>query len=78
MEKAKVVSSSSGYYHVCLGLHVDLDEAHVENKLFESENIYLRVILSWVSGHEPQLGLMIRSSNVEMGLGLVCLYPRGL
>ena len=46
--------------HVCPGLISDLDNLAVEKANLENENTYLRAILSWISGREPQLGMMIK------------------
>ena len=45
---------------VCPDLISDLDDYAVEKTNLENENIYLRAILGWVSGREPQLGMMIK------------------
>src|SRR6185503_10781223 len=59
--KSKVVESSPPVdCLVCLGLISDLDNLAVEKANMENENTYLRAILSWVSFHEPQLGMMIK------------------
>ena len=49
----------------------DLDNLAVEKANLENENTYLRVILSWVSSSEPQLGMMIKQFKRGDGLGSV-------
>ena len=57
--------------HVCPGLISDLDNLAVEKSNLENENTYLRVILSWVSASEPQLGMMIKQFKRGDGFGSV-------
>ena len=57
--------------HVCPGLISDLDNLAVEKSNLENENTYLRVILSWVSSSESQLGIMIKQFKHGDGFGSV-------
>ena len=70
--KTKVGESSPPIdCHVCPGLISDLDNLAVEKANLENENIYLKKILSWVSGSEPQLGMLIKQfkRGDEFGVG---------
>jgi len=75
--KTKVVESSSPIdCHVCPGLISDLDNLVVEKANLKNENTYLRVILSWVSASEPQLGMMIKQFKRGDGFGVGYTYTK--
>ena len=42
----------------------------------ENENTYLRVIFSWVSASEPQLGMMIKQFKRGDGFGVGYTYTK--
>ena len=52
----------------------DLDNLTVEKANLENENTYLRAILSWVSGRESQLGMMIKQFKCGDGFGVGYTY----
>ena len=54
----------------------DLDNLAVEKANLENENTYLRAILSWVSGSEPQLGMMIKQFKRGDGFGVGYTYTK--
>src|SRR6185312_15765033 len=73
--KTKVVESSPPIdCHVCPSLISGLDNLAVEIANLENENTYLRVILSWVSASEPQLGMMIKQFKRGDGFGVGYTY----
>ena len=43
---------------------------------FDSENFYLRQILSWVSAREPYLGMLIQQFKKKDGFGLGYKYSK--
>ena len=61
---------------VCPGLISDLDNLAAEKANLENENTYLRAILSWVSGREPQLGMMIMKFKRGDGVGVGYTYTK--
>ena len=75
--KTKVVESSPPIdCSVCPVLISDLDNLAVEKANLENENTYLRVILSWVSSSEPQLGMMIKQFKHGDGFGVGYTYTK--
>ena len=61
---------------ICLGLLGDIDELREAKSDIETENTYLRAILSWVSSCEPQLGVMIASFKRGNGFGVGHKYTK--
>ena len=53
-----------------------MSDLREEKENSESENFYLRQILSWVSAREPQLGMLIQQFKKEDGFGLGYKYSR--
>ena len=58
-EKAKSYSCPSEECNTCAAQAVLLSDLREEKENSDSENFYLRQILSWVSAREPQLGMLI-------------------
>jgi len=56
----KLPSHPSEECNVCLAQAVLLSDQREEKEDSNSENSYLRQILSWVSAREPQLGMLIQ------------------
>ena len=54
----------------------NLDDLAVEKANLENENTYLRAILGWVSGREPQLGMMIKKFKHGYGFGVGYTYTQ--
>ena len=61
---------------VCPGLIGDMDDLTVEKTNLENENTNLRAILSWVSCHEPQLGMIIKQYQCGDGFGVGYAYTQ--
>ena len=61
---------------VCAAQAVLLSDLREEKENSESENFYLRQILSWVSAREPQLGMLIQQFKKEDGFGLGYKYSK--
>ena len=74
LEKSVAPSSPTVDYLACPGLIADLDALAVEKANLENENTYLRAILGWVSGREPQLGMMIKQFKRGDGFGVGYTY----
>ena len=75
--RTKVVESNPPIdCSICPGLISDLDNLAVEKANLENENTYLRVILSWVSASEPQLGMMIKQFKRDDGFGIGYTYMK--
>ena len=53
-----------------------MDDLAVEKANLENENTYLRANLSWVSGREPQLGMMIKQFKCGDGFGVGYTYTQ--
>jgi hypothetical protein len=47
----------------------NLELAHYVDRL-QDENDELRKMMGWLSGHEPQLRLMMETISAKMGMGL--------
>jgi len=53
-----------------------LSDLREEKENSDSENVYLRQILSWESAREPQLGMMIRQFKKEDGFSVGYKYSQ--
>ena len=53
-----------------------MDDLAVEKTNLENKNTYLKPILSWVSGREPQLGMMIKQFKCGDGFGVGYTYTK--
>ena len=60
----------------CAAQAVLLSDLREEKEKSDSENVYLRQILSWVSAREPQLGMMIQQFKKENGFGVGYKYSQ--
>ena len=75
-EKAKSSSCPSEECNACAAQVVLLSNLREEKENSDSENFYLRQILSWVSARKPQLGMLIQQFKKEDGFGLGYKYSK--
>jgi len=73
LEKSALPSKAC---EVCCAKEEVLGVLREEKESAESENTYLRQILSWVSSREPQLGMMIQQFKRENGFGVGYKYTQ--
>jgi hypothetical protein len=69
----KSLSSTKSKVPVCDACLAYVDELHelkLAKQTIDDENTYLRIVLSWVSSREPQLGLMIKMFKRADGFGI--------
>lgn len=72
----KMPSRPSNECDACAAQAFVLSDLREEKENSESENFYLRQILSWASAREPQLGMLIQQFKKEDGFGLGYKYSK--